>query len=167
MIMLLCLCLVVSNKHVWAADSNWWEMANSSPSTTTASSGNWWDMATGSPATTTAGSGNWWDMVNTGTSTSVGSGSSAPSIGKVELPNLPTWGLTWDIILQNVYSIIAYAVGIALVITMLVGGIMYITSAGNEEQASKGAKTVTAAVVGFIMIALAYGIIVFVSQAFK
>ncbi len=92
------------------------------------------------------------------------SGSSVGALGKLENPELPTYGMTWDKILQNVYSIIAFFVGSALVIMFLVGGVMYITSAGNEEQASKGAKTVTAAVIGFVMIALAYGIITFVAQ---
>lgn len=86
------------------------------------------------------------------------------NFNNMDEPDLPTWGLTWERILQNIYSIIAFLVGSALVIMFLLGGVMYITSAGDEEKAKKAAKTVTAAVIGFIITIMAYGIITFVAQ---
>lgn len=148
-IFFICLSVCLFNDYVQAADS-WWDIASSAPTTATAN--NWWDVATQAAVQTTSSG----SLSQTG--------AAVGTLGKLENPDLPTYGMTWDKILQNIYSIIAFFVGSALVIMFLVGGVMYITSAGNEEQASKGAKTVTAAVIGFVMIALAYGIITFVAQ---
>jgi hypothetical protein len=45
--------------------------------------------------------------------------------------------------------------GIAVVF-LIIGGFWYITSAGNEEQAEKGRKTVVNSIIGIIIIVLSY-----------
>ncbi|MGI5898063.1 MAG: hypothetical protein ACOX6Q_02795 [Candidatus Dojkabacteria bacterium] len=48
------------------------------------------------------------------------------------------------------------------VIMLVVGGYFFITAAGNPEQISKGQKTLTAAIVGMIIVFLAKVIVWFV-----
>ena len=62
-------------------------------------------------------------------------------------------------LLVNVIKIllgVAFAVALLFVI---VGGFMYMTSAGNEDQAKKGRTTLINAVIGIVLIVLAYAII--------
>ena len=42
---------------------------------------------------------------------------------------------------------------------VIIGGYQYLTSAGNEESAEKGQKTITNAVIGLVVIILAWVII--------
>ena len=55
-------------------------------------------------------------------------------------------------------SIILYAAGIAAVIFLLYSGILYITSAGEETKAEKGRKGVVNAIIGIVIIILAFAI---------
>lgn len=52
--------------------------------------------------------------------------------------------------------------GIVAVAGIVVGGFLFMTSGGNEEQAGKGKKAMTAAVIGLIIILCAYAIASFV-----
>ena len=54
--------------------------------------------------------------------------------------------------------LLAIAFGIA-VLFLIIGGFWYITSAGNEEQAEKGKGTVINAIIGIVIIVLAYVIV--------
>jgi len=58
-------------------------------------------------------------------------------------------------LLPNVYMIS----GLILFFLLLAGGFAIITSSDNPEQKGKGAKTVTAAAIGFLIIFLSYWII--------
>ncbi len=49
--------------------------------------------------------------------------------------------------------------GAVAVVFVIVGGFMYITSAGNEEQAEKGKKTLINAIIGVVIIIMSYVII--------
>lgn len=46
--------------------------------------------------------------------------------------------------------------GIIAVISLIYGGILYITSAGEAEKAERGKKTITGAIIGIIIIMLSY-----------
>jgi uncharacterized membrane protein len=50
---------------------------------------------------------------------------------------------------------------------MVIGGFLYITSAGNEERAKKGRTTVINAIIGLVIIILAYVIANVVSSFFS
>jgi len=63
-------------------------------------------------------------------------------------------GFIYEIILL----MLTIAAGLA-VLFLIIGGYWYITSAGNEEQAEKGQKTVVNAIIGIIVIVLSYVII--------
>jgi hypothetical protein len=56
-------------------------------------------------------------------------------------------------------KIVLFVSGALAVLFVIIGGIMYLTSAGNEEQATKGKKTITYALVGIIIIILSYVIV--------
>lgn len=58
-------------------------------------------------------------------------------------------------ILPNIYIIS----GILLLIYLVFGGIMIIGSAGNPDEASKGQKIITNAIIGFVIIFTSYWII--------
>lgn len=58
-------------------------------------------------------------------------------------------------ILPNIYIIS----GILLLVYLVFGGFMIITSAGNPDDASKGKQVVTNAIMGFVIIFASYWII--------
>ena len=50
-------------------------------------------------------------------------------------------------------------VGTVFVIMLIVGGILYISSAGNQQRVDSAKKTLTAAIIGLLIVTLAYAII--------
>ncbi|HVS78846.1 MAG TPA: hypothetical protein VHD84_00975 [Candidatus Saccharimonadales bacterium] len=61
-------------------------------------------------------------------------------------------------------NLIAIIAGIAAVIMVLVGGFTFVTSSGNPERAKSGRATLTGAIVGLVIIALAWTIVTFVTD---
>lgn len=67
-------------------------------------------------------------------------------------------GFEW--IFQNIIvSILSFA-GIVLFILLIFGGFKYLTSGGNPEKVNSAQKTLTSAIVGIVIVALAYLILV-------
>lgn len=98
-------------------------------------------------------------------STSGSTGSSGNSFGSISVPSLPDYGPgSWAQIGTNILNLLARIAGIALIIMLLVGGVMYITSAGNEEQAKKAQTVIINAIIGIVIVALAWGIITFIAE---
>lgn len=65
-------------------------------------------------------------------------------------------------IVQKVIKVLLFIIGAASVVMIIVGGVRYVTSAGNPE-AVKGAKnTIVYAIVGLVVAILAYAIVTFV-----
>ncbi len=62
--------------------------------------------------------------------------------------------LIWDIV-----NILLYIVGILSVIMIIVGGIMYTTSAGDSGRVTKAKNTLMYSIVGVVVAFLAYAII--------
>lgn len=67
---------------------------------------------------------------------------------------------------QSLTELISNAIKIGLtfagaiaVVFVIIGGFMYITASGNEEQAEKGKKTLINAIIGVVIIIMAYVII--------
>jgi hypothetical protein len=59
----------------------------------------------------------------------------------------------------NVSVMILSVLGTLFIIMVIIGGILYISSAGNEDRAKSGKKTLTAAIVGLLITILAYAIV--------
>ena len=68
-------------------------------------------------------------------------------------------GLGFTSFEQAVQTLFILAVGIAgtvFILMLLVGGIQYLTSMGNEEATTKAKKLLINAVIGIIIVAVAY-----------
>ena len=65
-------------------------------------------------------------------------------------------------LLGNVINILLYIAGIASVITIIVGGIMYIVSGGNENRTRTAKDAILYAVIGLVISLLAFAIVNFV-----
>ena len=68
----------------------------------------------------------------------------------------------------GISKIVAYILqflGLIAVIIILYGGFIWMTSAGNEEKVSKAKSTITAGLIGLIIIILAWAISTFVIGA--
>lgn len=71
-------------------------------------------------------------------------------------------GKNIDTTVQNVINILSIAVGIAAVIMLIIGGFRYITSSGNQETVKAAKNTITYALIGLVIVALAQVIVNFV-----
>ena len=59
-------------------------------------------------------------------------------------------------------NIIALIAGIAAVIIIILAGLNLVTSAGNSEAATKSRKRITSALIGLVIIAVAWSLVTFV-----
>jgi uncharacterized membrane protein len=75
-------------------------------------------------------------------------------------PSLPT--VTADSLVSNIVSILSIVSGAASVIVIVIAGIMYTTSAGNEKRITTAKDAILYAVVGLIISLLAFAIVNFV-----
>lgn len=69
---------------------------------------------------------------------------------------------------QNVTTLLNYFLGflgIVAVAFIIYGGVLLITSSGEEEAMTKAKKIITYATIGFVVIALSYTIVTFVTSA--
>ncbi len=71
---------------------------------------------------------------------------------------------------QTVVNIISWVLGIlalVAVVMIIYGGFIWLTAAGNEEKIEKAKKIIGAAVVGLIVVLLAWAIVIFVAGTTK
>jgi len=61
-------------------------------------------------------------------------------------------------IVGKIIKVVFSLVGIILVVLMIAGGFMWMTSAGNAEKVDKAKKLMSSALIGLIIIILAYSI---------
>jgi len=64
-----------------------------------------------------------------------------------------------------VINVFLSLLGIIFLILILYGGFLWMTAAGNEEKIKKATQVIGRAVIGIIIVAMAYGITYFVLQA--
>jgi len=69
--------------------------------------------------------------------------------------------------IKLVYNLIITVAQIAFIILFLVGGVMYLTAAGNEEQAKKARELLIQAIIGIIIVFAAWGIGNWIINALK
>lgn len=81
----------------------------------------------------------------------------------------PTGGLanskTLMGLLTEVLKYLLYLAGAIAVLFIVIGGFQYITSSGDEEQAEKGRKTLTNAIIGLVVVIMSYAIIQIITNA--
>lgn len=81
----------------------------------------------------------------------------------IAAPNLTEYGpQDWKTIGKNITNILAGIAQIVLVIMLMYGGVSYITSAGNEEQANKAKGVLTNAIIGIVIVGASWGIITYI-----
>lgn len=71
---------------------------------------------------------------------------------------LPTYCSAQDIVTVLLRYLFAVS-GTAAALFIILGGFWYMTSAGNEEQAEKGQKTITYAIIGLVVVIMSYTIV--------
>jgi hypothetical protein len=69
------------------------------------------------------------------------------------------------VIIVRVISYITGAVGIILLVMLIYGGVLYMTSAGSEDQAKKAKSVLTYAIIGIVIVALSFAITQFIVGA--
>ena len=69
-------------------------------------------------------------------------------------------------VLANLIQILLQVAGIAAVIFVIVGGIMYIASLGDPARTARAKETILYAVVGVIISLASYGIVSFITGSF-
>ena len=79
------------------------------------------------------------------------------------LPGNPSEGPS-DLAQAIIQVILGFA-GIVAVLFIIIGGFQYMTSAGNDELAARGKKTLVNAVIGLVLIIISYIIVVVISNA--
>ncbi|MBI5530690.1 MAG: hypothetical protein HY918_04290 [Candidatus Doudnabacteria bacterium] len=67
-----------------------------------------------------------------------------------------------DLVVKIIKLLLTFAGAIGVLI-LVIGGFWYITSAGNEELAEKGKKTIINALIGLVVVVLAYTIVSIIS----
>lgn len=67
------------------------------------------------------------------------------------------------LMLKIIQLLLTFA-GVIGVLILVVGGFWYLTSAGNDEQAEKGKKAIMNAIIGLVVVMLAYAIVTVISS---
>lgn len=84
------------------------------------------------------------------------------------VPNQPAGVGNADLnqIIINITNWVLGFVTILAVLFLIWGGLQYLTAAGNEEQVEKAKNTITYALLGLVVAAIAYAAVVVVVRAF-
>jgi len=93
----------------------------------------------------------------------------APGVASAALPTPPGIEIILintdkDSLLVTLFTLIGWIlafVGPLAVLFIIIGGILYMTSAGNPERVSRAKKTLTYAIVGLVVVVLSYWIVNF------
>lgn len=78
------------------------------------------------------------------------------------IPEAVKGGPTVNQLLTNIINILIYVAGIASVIVIIIGGIMYIVSGGNESNTKRAKDAILYAVIGLIISLAAFAIVNYV-----
>jgi hypothetical protein len=70
-------------------------------------------------------------------------------------------------LIKNIVNTLLYVVGAISVVVIIIGGIMYATSAGDSGRVTKAKNAITYAVIGLIVSFLAFAVVQFVVSKFK
>jgi hypothetical protein len=62
-------------------------------------------------------------------------------------------------LIATVIDMVLFITGAIAVVFLIYGGYLYITSAGNEENAEKGKKTIVNSLIGLVIVILSYVIV--------
>lgn len=63
----------------------------------------------------------------------------------------------------NVVSLLISYVPLVALVMVIIGGLMWMTSAGNEEKIARAKVTISAAIIGVIIVLLSWAIVIYVA----
>ena len=95
----------------------------------------------------------------------------APFVASAQfvVPDTDNTGLPNDTSINDfiirIINILLGVVGIIAVLFLIIGGFRYVTAGGNEESAESGKKTIINAIIGIIIVILAFVIVRVVATA--
>jgi hypothetical protein len=69
-------------------------------------------------------------------------------------------------VIQSIVNLLLFITGAVAVIMIVIGGIKYVTSAGEASQAKSAKDTILYAVIGLIVAIVAYAVVTFIINAF-
>lgn len=69
-------------------------------------------------------------------------------------------------VLKNIFNLVAGIVASIAALVIVIGGIMWMTAGGNEEQVIKARKMIMGAIIGLIIVGGAVGLVTFVLRIF-
>jgi len=81
--------------------------------------------------------------------------------GEVNIPQL-----TAEVVVHNVLNIMYFLLGVIAVIVIIVAGITYSTSSGNQASITKAKNMILYAVIGIVVVISAYAITNFIIDRF-
>jgi len=71
-----------------------------------------------------------------------------------------------DGFIGTLVNVLLYIVGAVSVVTLIIGGVLYVLSAGNSSSVAKAKNTITYSIVGIVVSVLAYAIVNWVFDLF-
>ncbi|MCA9388730.1 hypothetical protein KC644_03125 [Candidatus Berkelbacteria bacterium] len=86
----------------------------------------------------------------------------AQSVGTPDL--VPEQFNDFDNAIRSAFNIIIIIAGIIFVILFLIGGIQYLTAAGNEENSKKARQLILDAIIGLVIVVAAWAVGTYVLQ---
>lgn len=60
-----------------------------------------------------------------------------------------------------------YFAGVLAFVSLLIGGIQFITASGNSDQAAKGKKTIIYSAIGILIVVMSYSILILFTNVIK
>lgn len=67
-------------------------------------------------------------------------------------------------VIQNIVQFILKIAGPLAILAIILGGFLYVTSGGSEERAQMAKKAITAAIIGFVIVLVAWVLVNFIIQ---
>lgn len=86
-----------------------------------------------------------------------------PTVQPTNLPSSPDLG----VLLTRVINYFLGLVGLLAVLMLVIGGIRYITSGGNEQTIEKAKQTILYAIIGIIIVLLSYAIVFTITSSLR
>lgn len=86
---------------------------------------------------------------------------------EVSLPGLPTTGVDLPVYIQYFFKFGMMAAGVIALIVLIVGGIKYLTSAGNPDAISDARKRIFSGIIGLVILLLSYLVIDMINPQLK
>ncbi len=83
-----------------------------------------------------------------------------PGYGEIQTPdNIPSGVNATSDVLQTVFNLLTFAVVVGALIFILYGGILWVTSQGDKGKIDHARRTITYAIVGLVVMILAFVIV--------